>query len=208
MDDDCELGELFIERSTRALVRSEGRFGEKRVITSGRERNGPHLVGAGRPSFLGHQRHRYRPGDRRISLVINAALFPRALFEVVAFDPAIRYGHDEIDLAARAVGAGWTIVEVPDAINDHHPSESGRAGQHRDAAVARLYVTWKRLAFVDHAAGRAGVYVLVASIHLLASETRAGGPRGLLRGVSLLVSFATTAAAHRRKHRSIRTSSR
>ena len=80
-----------------------------RVVVSGSEDNRGHNVVAHAQNFLGFQARPYREGEALSSIVINATVFPRTLFEEHHFDPQIRYGYEEADLASRLARAGYRL---------------------------------------------------------------------------------------------------
>jgi GT2 family glycosyltransferase len=184
LDDDCLLGEDFLDRALACMAEHEARLGRGRVIVSGAERNRGRVVHASAPTFLGFQARPYRAGEPMRSIVINATLFPRSLFETVRFDEQIVYGYDEIDLTARAVAAGWTVVPCEEAVNDHRPSARGRDAYAAVLVGTRLYVTYKRYRLIDGRPLRAGVFALAGAAHAVAAGARRGGVRGAREGVA------------------------
>lgn len=190
LDDDCLLDATFLERALACAERAEAELGRGRVAVSGGELNQGRLVLAGAQTFLGFQAQPYADGEPLTSIVINATLLPLALFDRLRFDSQLVYGYDEVDLASRAVRAGFAIVPCPEAVNDHRPSPRGREGYSAVLNASRLYVTFKRYAFTERRLGRAAAYALVAPVHVLAAGVKhdglAGGRAGLAAVLSAL----------------------
>jgi glycosyltransferase involved in cell wall biosynthesis len=200
LDDDAELDERFVERALRAREEPGApRPGD--VIVTGGELNRGELVHPNDQGFLGYQNRVYGRGARRATVVINAALFPRAVFDRVRFDPQLRYGYDEVDVSTRAVAAGWRIVHVPDAVNRHHPSPVNRGEYAPYVEASRLYVTLKRRALTERRPAAALAFGAVAPLHLLAAAARRDGARrGLAswrRSVALAAGYAARHAVAR-----------
>ena len=180
LDDDCLLGERFLEHALAELPDD----GWKRMIVSGLETNGGHLVEPADQDFLGFQRKEYEPGARVNTVVINGALFPRALFDNVRFDEQLVYGCDEVDLTTRAVAAGYTIRLCRDAVNDHRPSETNRDYYSDFAVSSRIYVTFKRYYRTEHRRAKGALFLTVAALHAVAGSVRRAGPaKGLAMGL-------------------------
>lgn len=177
LDDDCLLGNMYIEAATRCMRDAEAISGTGRVIVSGSELQNGRAVVAHEQTFLGFQGRPYRTGDTLKTIVINATLFPAGLFDSVRFDPQLRYGLDEVDVATRAVAAGFRIVSAPEAQNDHRPSPTGREDYHDAADASRLYITARRYTVVERRFLRAAAFAVLAPAHLVASRVKAQGVR-------------------------------
>jgi GT2 family glycosyltransferase len=191
LDDDCCLGETFLEKALDAMAGAERVTGSGRVIVSGSERNGERVVVAHEQTFLGFQRRPYGPDEPLKTIVINATLFPAALFARMSFDPQLRYGLDEVDVATRAAAAGFRIVNVSGAQNHHYPSPDGRAGNADAADTSRLYITTRRYLLVERRYARGLAFVLVAPTHLLLARVRRQGvKRGVRATARILVDVA------------------
>jgi GT2 family glycosyltransferase len=178
LDDDACLGPHFVDRCL-AMLAQYGSAGQ-RIIVSGRENNRGVLVRAHDQSFLGFQRVPYQPNDPLKTIVINATLFPRALFASVSFDEQLIYGYDEVDIALKAVHRGYRIVQCDEAINDHYPSAVNRSYYRPHAEASRLYVTLNRYARFEDNPLKAVVYVLCASMHCGVAALRRAGPGGVV----------------------------
>ncbi|HXR31581.1 MAG TPA: glycosyltransferase [Solirubrobacterales bacterium] len=183
LDDDARLGEGFVAAIDDCLMGIDPAERERTVIT-GRERKGDLLVEPNDVDFLGFQRRPYEPGEPLHTVVINATVWPRRLFEEVDFDERLLYGSDEVDLCCSALGAGYRIVPCPSAVNPHDPAPSGRDGYALNASVSRLRVGMKRNR--ARSPWRAALFALIAPLHLLLSELRSEGLRGVRRCTTIL----------------------
>lgn len=192
LDDDCLLDESFIARALAALDTVGDRT---HVIVNGRENNRGRFVASSDQSFLGYQNRPYRPGDVLYSVVINAALFPRSLFDEVRFDERLIYGCDEIDVTTRAVAHGYRIVSCPEAVNHHFPSPVNRDYYGAHANSARLYVTFKRYWFTERRRLKAAVFLLLAVPHVFASMAKYDGLDGLRVATGVVVEALKSIAA-------------
>jgi GT2 family glycosyltransferase len=178
IDDDACLGPTFLQQCLGLLAKQPS--GGRRVIVSGREDNRGTLVKAHNQSFLGFQNVPYGQGDRLVTIVINATLFPRSLFREIRFDEQLVYGYDEVDVALKAVGRGYTILQCDEAINSHYPSSVNRAYYRAHTEASRLYVTLKRYASYEKKPLKATAYALCGAAHCTAAAIRQRGPAGLL----------------------------
>src|SRR6185295_18533290 len=172
LDDDCLLGRHFLATALGCLAGREATHGAGRVILSGVERTPQQarkLPAA--QTFLGFQARPYAGDDRLTSININCTLFPRSVFDRYTFDPLIRYGYDEVDIASRAARE-YTIALCPDAVNDHRPSPAGRGDYEAFKTASRFYVTFKRYALTEKRYARACAYVVVAPVHAMVAGGR------------------------------------
>jgi GT2 family glycosyltransferase len=177
LDDDACLGPTFLANALRAMkLREAG--GEEAVVT-GREDNRGVLVRAHDQSFLGFQNVPYEATDSLKTIVINATLFPRSLFQEISFDEQLVYGFDEVDIALKAVSRGYKISHCDEAINYHYPSTINRAYYRPHTEASRLYVTLKRYAKVERSPVKATVYFVCASVHCALAGLRRRGPAGI-----------------------------
>ena len=190
LDDDCQLGPDFLAKALACMHNGEARYGPGCVIVTGVERNRGAIVEAAAQTFLGFQSRPYKVTESITSIVINACLFPRSLFDRYLFDERIRYGYEEVDLASRAARAGYTIVSCPEAVNDHSPSPISRAGRETVTTASRLFVTFKRYAFTDRRYTLAAVYLLIGPAHAIGAATRRRGIAGLGSGVCAVTKAA------------------
>lgn len=197
LDDDCLFGADFLARALACLTSNERAYGVGRVIVSGAEktpRQERKLPGA--QTFLGFQSRAYEDHDVLTSININCTLFPRSVFDRYLFDPQIRYGYDEVDIATRAAKGGYRIVLCPDAVNDHRPSPHSREDYETFKTASRFYVTLKRYALTERRYLRALAFVVLAPLHAVISGARHRG----LRGARDALSAAWLAAGYLRLH--------
>lgn len=186
LDDDSLLGARFLDRALACMAEHERRLGAGRVIVSGTVLEHGQVVHASAQTFLGFQARPYTAGEPMTTIVIGATLFPRALFARVGFDPRIVYGYDEVDLASRAVAAGWSIVPCPEARNEHRPSLHGRDGYAAVLVGTRLYVTYKRYRATDRRPVRAAAFAVLGPAHAVAAGVRRDGLRGARAGLDAI----------------------
>lgn len=177
LDDDAALGERYLEIVTRSLRELPAERAVRTIVT-GVEINRGHTVKPNEQGLLGFQSRPYREGEPLRTVVINASLFPRALFERVRFDPSLSYGFDEVDLTTRAVAGGFTIMPCFEAANFHNPSEAGRGEYDSFANASRLYVTLKRRRWTEGSRLRAWLGFGVGAGHLLLSSVKRMGFAG------------------------------
>lgn len=178
LDDDARLGEDFV-RVVEARLKSLDETDRAVTIITGRERNNGVLVEPRDVDFLGFQRVDYRPGDELHTVVINAAVWPRRMFDRVSFDQRLRYGSDEVDLSYAALAAGYRIESCPDAVNEHFPAASGRDEYALDSQAARLRATTKRYWKAQRRPARTVAFLAIAVPHLLLAMLKRDGLRGL-----------------------------
>jgi glycosyltransferase involved in cell wall biosynthesis len=178
LDDDAALGQDFLTviRACTARISREDRA---KAIFTGIEINSGQAVTPHRQGLLGFQSRAYDADEPLLTVVINAAVFPRCLFNSVRFDPSLRYGYDEVDITTQAVALGFTIVPCFDAINFHYPSPVGRREYHAFTDASRLYVTLKRRRWTEGSRLRAWPGFGLAIIHACMSSIRRSGFSGL-----------------------------
>ncbi len=178
LDDDGTLGETFLEQVGGVLGGLDPARRDRAIVTGADIEDG-RLVVPNDQGLLGFQSRAYEPGALLHTVVINAALFPRRLFEDVGFDPNLKYGFDEVDVTTRAVAMGFTIVPCFDAVNYHFPSPVGR-GEYRDqASASRLYVTLKRRRWTEGSRLRGWSGFGLAVAHLFAASVKRRGRAGI-----------------------------
>jgi glycosyltransferase involved in cell wall biosynthesis/GT2 family glycosyltransferase len=179
VDDDCLLRADFVATALERMRGAEARHGPGRVIVSGRVLERGRLIVPHDQTFLGFQSKPYVSDEGLRSIVMAATIFPSSVFTDLAFDPRIVYGYDEVDLASRAAAAGYVIVDCPEAINDHVPSDSGRDRNLSYSEASRLHVTLRRYALTEQAPLRATAFVIAAPLHHLAANVKRSGVGGL-----------------------------
>ena len=177
IDDDVELASDFLERIRERWASLDPP--ERRItIFAGSELQNGVRITPNEQSFLGHQKRRYRPAEPLRTVVINAAVFPRQLFEEVRFDPQLVYGYDEVDLTSRAVMAGYDIDSCFEAANRHSPSPVNRDFYRPYVEASRIYVTIKRRSLTESRRFSVVAFVPIACMHAVASAVRAHGLLG------------------------------
>ncbi len=200
IDDDVVVPRDFLARIVRALRRAP----ERTIVTGFEYRDGfrvtPHNC-----SFWGHQEKDPKDAGDVHAICINAAAFPRALFDSVRFDELLWYGSDEIDLCARAEEAGFQVVFDPALFVYHHRSPVNRTEYVHFQDASRLYTTYKRYRWIERRRGKAGLYALLASAHLLASVAVR---RRRVSDLRLALRAIRTARSYGRAYRSSTSSSR
>ncbi len=151
IDDDATLGETFLQQMAERLLDDHVHHvaaggPANRLILTGTEVCHGERVRPHKGAFLGFQQHNYRCGERMYSIVINSTVFPRELFEHVAFDEQLVYGYDEIDLASRAVFKhDFRIEWLASAANHHFPSPANRDYYRPFLHASRIYTTSQAL---------------------------------------------------------------
>jgi GT2 family glycosyltransferase len=186
LDDDCRLLPGFLGSALERMASAEARHGVGRVIVSGRELNRGELIAAHDQTFLGFQARPYVRDEGLRSIVINASIFPGAVFQELRFDPQLVYGYEEVDFASRAAAAGYVVVDCADAVNDHRPSPAAREDHGRYVEASRLHVTLRRYVQTEHAPLRALAFAASAPIHLLAGDVKRMGPAGVRKTLTTL----------------------
>jgi len=175
LDDDARLGPDFLAEMVGARYANT----DRRTIFTGIEKQVTGLVYPNDQDFLGFQKLPY--GDNRAvnTVVINATLFPAALFKEMLFDPRLIYGYDEVDIASCARGAGYRIVLVPSAVNLHFPSPVNRDYYSPHTEAARIYVTFKRYARAERRPIKALLFLAASFIHSVAHHLKRHGFTGI-----------------------------
>jgi GT2 family glycosyltransferase len=179
-DDDLGVCPEFFARAA-AVYDALPEGTEASTIVSGVERTHGVIVYPSDFNFLGFM-SKSRPldsDDPLHTMVINAAVFPRAVFARIGFDENLVYGYDEADISTRAVACGFRIVLLPDLVNDHYSSNIGRAQNVYYLHASRLYATFKRYLFVERKWMKALAFALYANTHLLAHLVKTNGVRGV-----------------------------
>lgn len=185
LDDDAQIGVTFVSALEKCLARLDTATRERTIVT-GRERKNGVLISSRDVDFLGFQRRAYASGESIHTVVINATVWPRRLFNDVQFDDRLLYGSDEVDLSYTALAADYHIEACRNAINDHHPSPHGRVDYTLKAHASRLRVTMKLYWRLQRNRPKAAAYACAAPVHLLLSLLKREGFRGLVAFVSVV----------------------
>jgi hypothetical protein len=131
--------------------------------------------------FWGFQR--LTPEEQYRAIVINAAVFPRALFDLALFDSKLRYGSEEIDMARHATALGYRIVFDASLRVDHYPSEINRAEYAPFIDASRMYATAKDYWYYQRKPFKALAYALLAPPKLVLSNALRKGWTGMASAV-------------------------
>jgi GT2 family glycosyltransferase len=175
LDDDARLGPDFLAEMVRARYANA----DHRIIFTGIEKQVTGLVFPNDQNFLGFQKRSYGSNRTVNTVVINATLFPAALFKEMLFDPRLIYGYDEVDIASCARGAGYRIMLVPSAVNLHFPSPLNRDYYSSHTEAARIYVTFKRYARAEGRPLKALLFLALSFLHSLAHHVKRQGFAGI-----------------------------
>jgi glycosyltransferase involved in cell wall biosynthesis len=178
LDDDATLGETFLEQTEGALRELDPEARARTIVTGADIENGSVIL-PNNQGLLGFQSRPYRPGEALHTVVINAALFPRRIFDRLQFDTNLKYGFDEVDITTQAVALGYEIVPCFDAVNYHYPSTIGRDDYGRLASASRLYVTFKRRRWTEGSRLRGWLGFALAAGHLYAASVKRSGIAGI-----------------------------
>jgi GT2 family glycosyltransferase len=196
LDDDAEVEPDFFTQI--AAYRAAADDPDHLIVTGVEIRDG-FVIEPHEQSFLGFQNIPYEPGDTVQTIVMNATVFPAALFERVRFDERLAYGYDEVDVATRAVASGYRIEICTDACVRHRLSPIHRDANYQHIDAARLYVTTRRYASTQGSPLKGVVYFVLASAHIVVASARRDGGRGVLRGIRSVRRGAERLLAARRR---------
>ncbi len=137
-----------------------------------------HLIYPNTFNFLGYSSRPYKPGDPYNTANQQCFLISRELAWKEPYDEVIRaYGYEEMDFAYRLAASGAIIECVPNCRNIHlAPNALQPFRPEKDAC--RLYVTYKRLAYIDRKPFKALAFVLIAIPHHVLGSVRRFGFAG------------------------------
>ena len=193
VDDDVVIPGSFFSDAMAALA---AKIGGPREILAGTQWDirGDHSTQMfpGNADFWGFQRVVPTSDDYR-SIVINATLFPRRLFEEAKFDPRLRYGCDEIDIARHAVALGYRIHFDPTLQVHHYPAPANRSEYAKLVDASRLYAAGKAHWVYERSWPRTFAYLVLAPPReVLANAKRRGwkGAVGAVRSLGLATRYA------------------
>lgn len=193
IDDDVEIAPSFLRQAAARLAAEP-----PHTILTGMEINHGTPVHPHKPSFLGYQALEYRPADSYETIVINATVFPKTLFETALFDENLVYGCEEMDFSVRAVLLyNHKILFDPALANAHFPSPRNRDFYAPFMEASRLYVTFKRYAWVEKRSLKALAFLLLGTAHIFAHDVRRRG----LPGLRAFAATMSRAAAYTRNCR-------
>ncbi len=138
-----------------------------------------HLILPNTFNFLGFSRRPYAPGMAYRTANQQCFMLSRRLAWAMPYDEIIEaYGYEEMDFAYRAAAAGFEIRCLPDIAHIHlAPNADQPIRPEKDAC--RLYVTYKRLAYVDRRPFKSLLFLALAIPHHIAASVRRSGWRGV-----------------------------
>ena len=179
LDDDARLTPDFLSAVRREMPHEL----PEQTIYTGIERNSAGVVYPNDQGFLGFQDKAYQTRDIVRTIVMNAAVFPAPMFKELLFDPALVYGYDEIDIAARALARGYKIRLCPDAINLHFSSPLNREFNAPHIESARIYVTYRKYRASQARPLKAAAFLIASLLHSVAHQVKISGPGGMRRAL-------------------------
>ncbi|MDE5053926.1 glycosyltransferase [Niallia taxi] len=183
MDDDVIMSKEFLHVIMNKLLQLEPKLREKTIIT-GLEMNNGNLVHPNKINFLGHQKKTYKKEESLKTIVINSTLFPSSLLQKIKFDECLVYGYDEVDIASRAISAGYCIILCREAINEHYPSNVNRDFYSLYIEASRIYVTYKRYKEIESKYLKSIAYLYVSFFHMLLHQLQ----RKKIKGIGVTIS--------------------
>ncbi|TWT97967.1 putative glycosyltransferase EpsH [Botrimarina colliarenosi] len=150
-----------------------------------------------KPAYCGLWAHMSPAEDGKANcVVINAALFPRGLFEAALFDERFRYGWEEADITQHAIALGKRVEVAPTLVVDHYPSPSNRDLYAKLIDASAVYAGLKRQFSYNRSLGGTLLFATVGVGRLLLHRLRARGvagatasARGAIQGYSLFLDF-------------------
>jgi len=168
VDDDVCIPAAFFATARQLIASSE----PKTIITGYQLDHGDYKIVPHNADFWGLQRvpvsNEYR------AIVINAAIFPKSLFEQALFDEHVRYGSEEIDMAQHAISLGYRIVYHDCLYVNHYPSPANRDKYKQFIEASRLYVTTKAYWQYERSVPKTLAYIVLAPLQLAGSAIRKG----------------------------------
>ena len=198
VDDDVTLPGDFFAKADDLLFKVEA---ADRTIISGTQWDisGDEIVQMfpRNADFWGFQSKRPAPQHHR-SFVINATVFPRALFAEARFDAHLRYGSDEIDMARHAIAVGYKIAFYPELQVEHRPAKANRLEYAKVVNASRLYAAGKAHWMYDRSWYKSFLYLLLAPSREVLAGARRGGIKGAwnaIRSLALAASYALKPSA-------------
>lgn len=123
--------------------------------------------------------------------VINATLFRRSLFDGILFDPAFRYGCEEIDVTQALLANGHKLLVAPDLVVSHYPSAANRSTYAGQQITSRVYFGLKCQWRYRRSAVGTLAFAALGVPRIILHSLRHDGARGLV--ASIRQSFAGTA---------------
>ena len=175
-DDDMIVDPEFVR-----LALQEVSISKAGLIFTGLDDNG-RLVYPNTFDLLGFSSKPYKPGAAYNTANQQCFILSRNVGRKVPYDETIKtYGYEEMDFAYRVAAAGFTIACVPLCRNIHLAPDAGLPRHEKDAS--RLYVTYKRLAYIDKNPVKALLFLGVAIPHHIVTCMRRFGLKGLAQAL-------------------------
>ena len=177
-DDDMLVDPRFVELAMQEVANSE-----PGLIFTGTTEHGE-VIFPNTLNFLGFSKQPYRPGMTYNTANQQCFLLSSRLARELPYDEVIEaYGYEEMDFAYRVAASGVTIDCVRACSNIHlAPNATSVTRPEKDAC--RIYVTYKRAAYVDRRPLKALAFLAVAVPHHLLSCVRRYGPKGIAQALS------------------------
>jgi GT2 family glycosyltransferase len=176
-DDDIHVDSSFIGLAVQKAEETKASLVFAAINDEGR-----HILPNGL-GFLGFSNKPYKSGSRYRTANQQCFIVSRALIQQMRYDEVIEaYGYEEMDFAYRVTASDHRIECVHSCVNIHLAPQSGPGKREKDAC--RLYVTYKRLAYVDHRRLTALLFVLVAFPHHVMTCIRRDGLNGITQALS------------------------
>ncbi len=172
-DDDMLVDPHFIGRAVQEMT------DPKVAIVFCATSDSGHLILPNTFNHLGFSQKPYTAGMPYNTANQQCFMLTRALSRAMPYDEIIEaYGYEEMDFAYRVAAAGFQIRCLPNCTHLHlAPNVDQPVRPEKDAC--RLYVTYKRLFYVDRHPLKALLFLGIALPHHLAASVRRSGLRGI-----------------------------
>jgi len=171
-DDDIVIDPQFVDLAVQEVRNSNASLVFAAICDNGRD------ILPNTFDFLGFSSRPYSSGSRYNTANQQCFLISRKLLQVIPYDEVIEtYGYEEMDFAYRIAATGARIACVPLCSNLHLAPNFDNPRPEKDAS--RLYVTFKRFAYVDKRPLIAFAFLCVAVPHHVIACVRRRGPVGL-----------------------------
>ncbi len=176
-DDDIHVDSSFIGLAVQKAEETKAS-----LVFAAIDDEGRHIL-PNNLGFLGFSNKPYKFGSRYRTANQQCFIVSRALIQQMKYDEVIEaYGYEEMDFAYRVTANNHQIECVPSCVNVHLAPQSGPGKREKDAC--RLYVTYKRLAYVDRRMFTAWLFILVALPHHVMTCLRRDGFSGFKQALS------------------------
>lgn len=172
-DDDMLVDTEFIGRAVREMTDPNVGIVFCAISDSGQ------LILPNTFDFLGFSKRPYPPGTPYQTANQQCFMLSRRLARELPYDEIIEaYGYEEMDFAYRVAAAGFEIHCLRDCAHVHlAPNVNQPVRPEKDAC--RLYVTFKRIAYIDKKPLRSLLFLGVAMAHHVAASVRRSGLKGV-----------------------------